>query len=73
MQGSVGPRIFVSKKGMIRIHPTDVCTRNLQQKAEIVLLLETPQAVHEIWGRTHNVLPCSAKGTRNGMRNQIPV
>ncbi len=30
-------------------------------------------AVHEIWGRMYGVLPHSAKGTRNGMRNRIPV
>ncbi len=29
--------------------------------------------VPEIWGRMYNVLPCSAKGTRNGTRNWIPV
>ncbi len=40
-QESVSLRIFVSKKGMIRVHPMDVCTRNLRQKAESVLLQET--------------------------------
>jgi hypothetical protein len=30
-------------------------------------------SVPEIWGRMYNVLPCSAKGTRNGTRNWIPV
>jgi hypothetical protein len=69
MQGSVGPRIFVSKKGMICVRPTDVCTRNLRRKAEIILLQETPHAEHEIWGHTYDVLPRSAKGTRNGTRN----
>ncbi len=39
---SVSSRIFVSKKGMICICPTDVCARNLRQKAESVLLWETP-------------------------------
>jgi hypothetical protein len=73
MQGSVGPKIFVSKKGMIRVCPMDICTRNLRQKAEIILLRETLRAVHEIWGRMYNVLPRSAKGTRNGTRNWIPV
>ncbi len=41
MQESVSSRIFVSKKGIIRLHPTDVCTRNLRRKAESVLLQET--------------------------------
>ena len=73
MQGSVGPRIFVSKKGMICVRPTDVCTRNLRRKAESVLLQETTRAVLEIWGHMYDVLPHSAKGTRNGMRNRIPM
>ncbi len=30
-------------------------------------------SVPEILGRMYNVLPRSAKGTRNGMRNQIPM
>ncbi len=30
-------------------------------------------SVPEIWGRMYKVLPRIAKGTRNGMRNQIPV
>jgi hypothetical protein len=30
-------------------------------------------SVPEIWGRMYNVLPPSAKGTKNGMRNLIPV
>ncbi len=30
-------------------------------------------SVPEIWGRMYDVLPCSAKGMRNGTRNQIPV
>jgi hypothetical protein len=33
-QESASSRSFVSKKGMIRVHPKDVCTRNLRQKAE---------------------------------------
>ncbi len=31
------------------------------------------RSVPEIWGRMYNVLPRSAKGTRNGTRSQIPV
>jgi hypothetical protein len=27
----------------------------------------------KIWGRMYDVLPCSAKGTRNGTRNWIPM
>jgi hypothetical protein len=30
-------------------------------------------SVPEIWGRMYDVLPRSAKGTRNGTRNWIPV
>ncbi len=30
-------------------------------------------SVPEIWGCMYDVLTCSAKGTRNGMRNQIAV
>ncbi len=35
MQKSESSRIFVRKKGMIRDHPTDVCMRNLRQRAEM--------------------------------------
>jgi hypothetical protein len=63
----------VSKKGMIHVCPMDVCTRNLWQKAESILLQETPHAVLDIWGCMYDVLPCSAKGTRNGTRNWILV
>jgi hypothetical protein len=35
MQESESSRIFVSKKGMICDCPTDVCTRNLQQKVDM--------------------------------------
>jgi hypothetical protein len=31
------------------------------------------RSVPEIWGRMYGVLPHSAKGTRNGMRNRIPM
>jgi hypothetical protein len=31
------------------------------------------RSVPEIWGRMYGVLPRSAKGTRNGPRNQIPM
>ncbi len=31
------------------------------------------RSVPEIWGRMYDILPCSAKGTRNGTRNQIPM
>ncbi len=30
-------------------------------------------SVPEIWGRMYDILPCSAKGTRNGTRNWIPA
>jgi hypothetical protein len=31
------------------------------------------RSVPELWGRMYDVLPRSAKGTRNGTRNWIPV
>ncbi len=31
------------------------------------------RSVPKIWGCMYDVLPCSAKGTRNRMRNRIPV
>jgi hypothetical protein len=64
---------------MICIHPTDVCTRNLQQKAErgqtsseattrfpggASSFKKPMHSVPEIWGRMYDVLPQSAKGTR---------
>jgi hypothetical protein len=64
---------------MIRVFPTEVCTRNLWQKAERgkitgsesttrflqVSCFEKPtRSVPEIWGRMYNVLPWSVKGTR---------
>ncbi len=43
-------------------------------KRRKVSCFEKPtRAVPEIWGRMYDVLPCSAKGTRNGTRNQIPM
>jgi hypothetical protein len=78
----------VSKKGMIRIRPIYVCTRNLQQKAErgkitgsdsttrflrASCFKKPMRSVPEIWGRTYNVLPWSAKSTINRMINWIPV
>jgi hypothetical protein len=72
-------RIFVSKKGMIRVRPMDVYTRNLWQKTErgkITGIKSTTRfmrescfeklthSVPEIWGHMYNVLPQSVKGTR---------
>ncbi len=31
------------------------------------------RSIPEIWGCVYDVLPRSAKGTRNGTRNPIPV
>jgi hypothetical protein len=71
--------IFVSKKGVICNHPTDVCMRNLWQKAEREKITSSesttrfPRAscfkksmhsVPETWGHMYDVLPWSAKGTR---------
>jgi hypothetical protein len=68
--------------------PTDVCTRNLWQKAEKgkftgseatttfprACCFEKPmRSVPETWGCMYDVLARSANGTRNGMRNRIPV
>jgi hypothetical protein len=68
--------------------PTDVHSRNLQQKAEKgkfsgsdastrfprASCFEKPmRSVPETWGRMYDVLAWSANGMRNGTRNQIPV
>jgi hypothetical protein len=68
--------------------PTDVCSRNLQQKAEKgkfagseattrfprASCFEKPtHSVPETWGRMYDVLARSANGMRNGLRNRIPV
>jgi hypothetical protein len=78
----------VSNKGMICVHPTDICTRNLQRKAERGKItggesttrfprascLEKPmRSVPEIWGHMYDIQARSAKGTRNGTRIWIPV
>ncbi len=88
MQESVSLRIFVSKKGMIRVCPTDILTRNLRQKAKREKITgsesttrfprasyfeKPPFSVPEIWGHMHDVPACSAKGTGNGMRNWISM
>jgi hypothetical protein len=64
---------------MIHVCSMDVCTKNLRQKAERgeitgsesttrflrVYCFEKPTcSVPEIWGRTYNVLPWGAKGTK---------
>jgi hypothetical protein len=64
---------------MIRVCPTDVCTRNLWRKAERGKITGSESAtrflqascfkkptrsVPETWGRMYNVLPWIAKGTR---------
>jgi hypothetical protein len=69
----------VSKKGMICVCPMVVCTGNLWQKAERGKITSSQSAtrfprascferptcsVPETWGRTYDVLPWSAKGTR---------
>ncbi len=68
--------------------PTDVCSRNLQQKAEKgkfagseattrfprASCFEKPTcSVPETWGRMYDVLAWSANGTRKRTRNQILV
>ncbi len=68
--------------------PTDVCTRNLRQKAEkgrftgseattrfsrATCFEEPMHSVPETWEHMYNVLARSANGTRNGLRNWIPV
>jgi hypothetical protein len=68
--------------------PTDVHSRNLQQKAEKgsstgseattrfprASCFEKPtRSVPETWGCMYDVLAWSANGTRNGTRDWIPV
>jgi hypothetical protein len=68
--------------------PTDVHSGNLRRKAEKgkftgseattrfpqVSCFEKPQhSVPETWGRMYYVLTQIANGTRNGMRNWIPM
>ncbi len=68
--------------------PTDVCSRNLRQKAEKrkftgseattrfpqAACLEKPtHSVPETWGCMYDILAWSAKGTRNGTRTWIPM
>jgi hypothetical protein len=70
------------------ISPTDVCTRNLRQKAEkgkftgseattrfprAFCFKKPTQSVPETWGHMYDVLARSANGTRNRTRNWIPV
>jgi hypothetical protein len=88
MQESVSSRTLVSEKGIIHVHPTGVCTKNLRQKAERGKItgsesttrfsqascFEKPKrSVPAILGRMYNVPAWSAKGTRNGTRNWIPM
>jgi hypothetical protein len=64
---------------MICVRPTDICTRNLWQKAKRVKITgsesttrflqatcfeELTRSVPEIWGCMYDVLPRSAKGMR---------
>jgi hypothetical protein len=77
MQESFSSRILVSKKGRICIRRMDVCTRNLWQKAERVMITGSdsttrfPRAscfkkpmrsVPELWGRMYDILAWSANG-----------
>ncbi len=76
------------RKVWFAFSPTDVCMRNLWRKVKRGKITRSesttrfPQAscfekpmhsVPKVWGRMFNVLALSAKGTRNGTRNQIPV
>ncbi len=78
----------MSKKSMVCICPIDVCTGNLQQKAEKgkfngsesttrfsqASCFEKPTcSVPETWGPMYDVPAWSAKGARNGMRIWIPM
>ncbi len=63
----------MSKKGMIRIPPVDVRTRNLGKRRKASCFKKPAHSVPEIWGRVYDILACSAKGTRNGTRNRIPM
>ncbi len=68
--------------------PMDLHSRNLRQKAEKgkftgseattrfprASCFEKPmRSVPETWGRMYDVLAQSANGTRNGMKNRIPM
>ncbi len=78
MWESASLRILCEKKGMICICPTDVCTRNLRQKAErekktcaepITRFLwacfeKLMRSVPDTWGCRYGILPQSAKGKR---------
>ncbi len=74
----------MSKKGMIRVRPMDVCTRNLRQKAkkgkitgsesttrflQASCFKKPMRSVPEIWGHMYEVLPQSAKGRRKRDKN----
>ncbi len=76
------------KKVWIVFSPTNVCTRNIQRKAEKgkftsseattrfprASCFEKPtHSVPETWGRMYNILAWSANGTRNWTRNRIPM
>ena len=73
-------KLCLRRKGMIRDRLTDVCMRNLWQKAEMgkktgsKLTIRFPRAscfekstrsVPETWGRTYDVFLQSVKGMRN--------
>jgi hypothetical protein len=68
--------------------PTDVCTRNLWQKAErgkftgseatsrfprVSCFKKPTRSVPETWGRLYDILAWNANGTRNGTRNRTPL
>jgi hypothetical protein len=76
------------RKVLFVFSSTDVCTRNLRQKAEkgnftsseattrfprASCFEKTTRSVPETWGCIYNILAWSANGTRNGTRNRIPM
>ncbi len=71
---SVSLRIFVSKKGMIYVHPTDIwASETFGERRKVSCFKKLTHSVPKIWGRMYDVLPRSAKGMRNRTRNWIPV
>jgi hypothetical protein len=57
---------------MICVRPTDA-PETFGERWKAYCFEKPTHSVPEIWGRMYNILPRSAKGTRNGTRNRIPM
>ena len=73
MQESVSSRIFVSKKGWFAFAQWTFAPETFGKRWKASCFEKPTCTLPEIWGCMYNVLPRSAKGTRSGMRNRIPV